>query len=382
MFSYGFRPLFLLAGLHAFLSIPLWAWYWSGGAAFDLQRAAQFFHGHELISGLVAAAVGGFLLTAVANWTQRPPISGAPLVLLCGVWLLGRVAFNHSELAAAADLGYWALLTGLVARELIQAGNRRNYKILAVLLVFLLSDAVYHVAELSNQFQLLQQVVWFQILMVVLLINLIGGRIIPAFTGNWLKARSMEQQAPQPELPPAFNRMDLLATLALLAFVVLLLFPGVPGIVQAGGAGIACVLQLLRVSRWKLLQAGSEPLIWMMHLAYLWIPLGLGLWALALFGVLPVSAAVHALTGGTIAGMIMAVSSRAALGHTGRSLTSPPLLTLAILLLSGATVLRILATVSDGMTLLWVSAILWTLAFGAWLVCFIPVLTGKSLTES
>lgn len=380
IFNHGFRPLFLLAGLHAVVSVPLWALYWSGNLTFDLQRAGSLFHGHELISGLVAAAIGGFLLTAVANWTQRPPISGPLLALLCGVWCLGRVVFNQPALAAATDLGYWALLTGLIARELIQAGNRRNYKILVVLLSFLLSDAAYHVAELDNQVQLLQQVVWFQILLTVLLINLIGGRIIPAFTGNWLKMRAIQQQHPQPTLPPMFNRLDLLASLALLLFMVLLFLPDIPETIQACGAGIACVLQLLRISRWKLLQTGSEPLIWMMHLAYLWIPMGLGLWALALIGLLPIAAAVHALASGTVAGMIMAVSSRAILGHTGRPLTSPVLLTLAVLLLSGATILRILAAVSDAMTLLWLSTILWTLAFAVWLVCFSPLLMGKAPT--
>lgn len=382
MFSYGFRPLFLLAGLHAFLSIPLWTLYWSGAVAFDLQRAGPFFHGHELISGLVAAAAGGFLLTAVANWTRRPPISGALLALLCTFWLLGRVAFNLPWLAAAGDLAYWILLTALVARELVLAGNRRNYKILAVLTAFLLSDVLYHIAESGYQFQMLQPIMWFQILLVVVLINLIGGRIIPAFTGNWLKARAREQQSPEPQLPPSFNRLDLIATVALLAFILLILLPGAPEPAQATAAATAGVLQLLRLSRWKAFQTGSEPLIWMMHLAYLWIPVGLGLWTLALVSnIVPVSAAVHALTGGAIAGMIMAVSSRAALGHTGRPLQSPPLLTLAIILLSAATIIRVLATVSGGMTLLWVSVTLWAAAFGIWLVCFVPVLTGKRVSE-
>ena len=378
IFSYGFRPLFLLAGLHALISIPLWTLYWSGHLGIELQRAGPYFHGHEMISGFVAAAMAGFLLTAVANWTQRPPVAGWPLALLCGLWLAGRLAFNHPWAAAAADLAFWSLLTLLVARELIQAGNRRNYKLLLVLALFLLSDAFYHIAELGGNPAQLQPVVWFQLLLTIILINLIGGRIIPAFTGNWLRNRALQQQNTTPTLPPAFNRLDLCATFALLAFIVILLTPDAPERLQAGLAAVACLLQFLRLSRWKALHTRAEPLIWMMHLAYLWIPLGLGLWALALIGLIPVSAALHALAGGTVAGMIMAVSSRATLGHSGQELHSSPLLTTAVLLLSLATIFRVVGSISGDMIWLQLSALSWTVAFSAWLWCFVPILLGRA----
>lgn len=378
IFSYGFRPLFLLAGLHALISVPLWTLYWSGNLSVELQRAGPFFHGHEMISGFVAAAMAGFLLTAVANWTQRPPIAGWPLVLLCALWLAGRLAFNQPWVAASADLAYWALLTLMVARELILAGNRRNYKILLALILFLLSDAFYHLVEMRGNLAQLQTVVWFQLLLAIVLINLIGGRIIPAFTGNWMRSRALQQQSTPPALPPSFNRLDLWATLALLLFAFVVLIPGAPERLQAAIAVVASLLQFLRLSRWKTWQTGTEPLIWMMHLAYLWIAVGLGLWATALIGLIPVSAAVHALAGGTVAGMIMAVSSRAALGHSGRELRSPPLLTAAVLLLSIATILRIVGSLTGGVIWLQLSALAWTIAFSAWLWCFVPILLGRA----
>lgn len=374
LFSYGFRPLFLLAGFHALFSILLWMLYWTGTMTTQLNRPISLFHGHEMLSGFVAAAIGGFLLTAIANWTNRPPVSGLPLAALCLLWLLGRLAFNLPIAAAIGDIGYWVLLTALAARELLIAGNRRNYKILFVLGAFITTDALYHIAELNGS-ALLREAVWLQLWLTIILINLIGGRIIPAFTGNWLRNTAMARQSAAPAMPPAFNRLDLAATLALLSFVVLLFAPlgsASPAIIAGS---IASLLQAIRLSRWKGLQTGEEPLVWMLHLAYAWIPVGLALWTASLAGLLPVSAAVHALSSGAIASMIVAVSARAALGHSGHALKSHPLLTLAIVLLSVTTVLRILSTVFVNELILLSAAGLWVAAFACYLWRLAPILT-------
>lgn len=379
LLSFAFRPLFLLVALQALLGIGLWSAWWSGLLALQWPVNPVYWHAHEMISGFAGAAIGGFLLTAVANWTGRPPVRGWPLALLCLCWLAARLAAVTPFVAAMAGVLWWTLLLVLVGRELLLARNRRNYKILLVLALFMLTEGLYHLAALQG-LGWQRQVVWSQMWLVLILINLIGGRIIPAFTRNWLLQRQAASGG-ESALPAAFGLVDLAATVALLLFAAISLLP-VPGWLVLATGVVAALLQAWRLSRWQGHRTLSDPLVWMLHVAYAWLPLGLLLLACGLAGLLPVSAGLHTLTAGTIAGMIVSVSSRAALGHTGRPLQSHPLLTASFVLLTLAAASRVLASLTGLPVLMQGATLLWLLAFAAFALRYAPILLRPAATSA
>lgn len=372
--EYAFRPLFLLLVLQAIGMIIFWVLSWSGAVAVAWERNPVYWHGHEMISGFAGAAIAGFTLTAVANWTSRPPVGGLRLWLLCLLWIGGRVSLFVPWAQALFDAGFWLLLWALLANEVVRAGNRRNYKIAGILGLLVFSDIAWHIAELSNS-DLLQQFTWGQLWLVILLISIMGGRVIPAFTGNWLRRRAAATGAAPEPLPPGFTRFDLLCLVALGAFALCTLLP-LPPLLGLGTGMLAAVLHAWRLSRWQGHRCLSDPLIWMMHLSYAWIPVGLALSACTAMGWLPASAGLHALTVGCVAGMIVSVSARAALGHTNRPLHSHPLLTAAIVLINVTAVLRISAALAALPMLMPLSALVWVAAFVCYGVVYIPILVG------
>lgn len=376
LFSYAFRPFFLLLVVQAIAMVLFWSLTWSGAVPFAWQRNPIYWHGHEMLNGFAGAAIGGFLLTAVANWTNRPAVSGWPLMLLCAVWLVGRLSVGSAVAAAIFDIGYWSLLLMIAANEILRAGNRRNYKLLFVLAAMLLIDAGWHFAEL-HQPTLQRQFLWAQMYLVVLLVTIIGGRVIPAFTGNWLRRQAASQKTPAvpAQMPVAFNRMDLLAILAFVGFALCSVFSA-PSIVTLAVGMIAAALHAVRLSRWLGHLTLSDPLVWMLHLSYAWIPVGIALMALASIGWVSPSAGIHALTTGAIAGMIVSVSSRAALGHTNRALVAHPALTCSIVLLNLTAVLRVGASMLDMQMLVSLSALSWIVAFLCYGYVFVPILLG------
>lgn len=376
VFGYAFRPLFALLALQGLLIIPYWMLAWLGRLPLpSITTNPMLWHGHEMLFGFTSAAIAGFLLTAVANWTKRPPVSGFPLLLLCGLWLLARITWclpNPSVLtiAAALDIGFDILLLVLFTRELIAADNRRNFKIAAVLLVYTAVNAGMYFAlftGISDPAQWLRAAMY----LVIFLINIIGGRVIPLFTDNWLR-----QNLPACKQPSMFNTCDLVVV-AITAVFMLATFVALP---IAGALGIASGLaQILRLLRWRGWNTTREPLLWSLHLGYAWLGVGLLLNGVALLGVIPLSAGIHALTVGTISGLVLAMSSRAALGHTGRPLMSHPLLTSAFVLINIAALTRVLAALFPGMTaLLLISALAWLIAFGAYCIRYFPILLFPS----
>lgn len=378
-FSYGFRPFFLLGILWSALAIVLWVLIWNGAVQLSWDRIPVYWHAHDMIMGLVTAAIAGFLLTAVANWTSRPPVAGAPLMWLVLVWMAGRIGLQSALISAVADMLFWLSLTGLIARELYLARNKRNYKIVGILLLMTLADALFHLQELGVLASLdMHRVLWAQLWLVILLINVIGGRIIPAFTGNWLRRRAAEGTGPQVvSMPAAFGKPDLLAIVLLVMFVAAILLN--QSTVVATALGLLCFCaQLWRFMRWKFWLTLADPLVWMMHLSYAWILVGILLWSLALLDVLPLSAAIHALTIGAVASMIMSVAARAALGHTGRPLQSHWLLTGAIVLMSLGSLSRIMAAVlpQSGSGLLDLAALLWVVSMSLFAIRYLPILLG------
>ena len=387
LFSYAFRPLFLLASFYAIVVVPYWAAAWLGAHAPPSQLGNPIaWHAHEMIFGFAGAAIGGFALTAVATWTKRPPVAGAPLVALSAAWLLARVILllpipTLLPIAVAADLSYDLLLFVLMTREVVAARNHRNYKTLLLLALFLTANALFFLGAVRGAGWTMASLlagIW----LVVWLINLVGGRIIPGFTRNWLKRQVSTKQREPNTLPPPFDRFDLFTTGLLVLFGVAHV-GGAPAAWIAGLGFLTALLLFVRLGRWQGLRALAEPLVWVLHVAFAWIPVGVLLLSAAELGLVPRTAGVHALTSGAIATMVVAVASRAALGHTGRPLESHPLLTAAYVCISVSAVLRVVAAFGPGARiLLMTSATAWTVGFVCFAWRYVPILTRAKKVRS
>ncbi len=372
----GFRPFFLLAGLLALTAVPLWVGSLAGLRTLPDNLDALAWHQHEMLFGFAVAAVSGFILTAVPNWTGREPVAGAELGFLVALWLAGRIVFFLSGslapwLVGVVDIAYLVALVAVAAREIIAGGNKRNLSVVGIFALLALGNILVHLerlelADINGMGQRLG------LLTIALLIALIGGRVIPAFTGNWLRARGMEK------LPPPMGKLDHLAVLVLALFVAA--FTLAPD--WAGSAWLALLAALLhgvRLSRWRSVGILSESLLWIMHLAYCWLVIALALLGLSgLWASVPGNAALHALSVGAIATMIIAVSTRASLGHTGRALTAGRGTLLIYLCITLAAVARVGAPFG-GEGLLWLSATAWTVAFGLYTLLYFAVFTRPRL---
>lgn len=358
----AFRPLFLAAGMWACLSMLLWVLMLQGLVTLPTHFAPMDWHVHEMLFGFVMAAIGGFLLTAIPNWTSRPSVSGSTLAILTGLWVIGRAASASSEVlgsapAALLDLLFPVALVGVVARELLAGRNRRNYPLLLPILALGVANALMHLDAMGVS--LPPGIGWrLGLSCVLLLIAVIGGRIIPAFTRNWLRPRGGP-------LVPLADRLDTVALGALVVGLSLwVAMPGHPGtgIVLA----VAGVIHLGRLARWQGFATRREPLLAVLHAGYLWFACGVGLLGLSgLTPVIPQSAAIHALTAGAIGTMTLAVMTRATLGHSGRALTADGLLTVIFALVILAAMARVAAAwpVAPGTLML-------TAAGGAWIAAF------------
>jgi uncharacterized protein involved in response to NO len=271
-----------------------------------------------MLFGFVGAAIAGFLLTAIPNWTGRLPIAGPPLAALAALWLAARAAVWFSAtvglwLAAVLDVGFFLVFAFVAGREVIAAKNR-NLPAVGLVLLFGLADA-WDYAAAARLVGDETAPTHAAIALVIVLISVIGGRIIPSFTRNWMAKRGVTGS-----LPGQPSRFDLatigVTALALAGWVVL---PATP--LVGGALAVAGLLQLARLARWRGWRAWSDPIVIILHVGYAWIPLGLLLLAASLAGApVPSTAAVHALTAGAMATMILAVMTRASLGHTGREI--------------------------------------------------------------
>lgn len=367
--SQGFRPFFPLAALLAALAMALWSAWIEFGAAIPSGLDPVAWHVHELVYGYVPAVLAGFLLTAVPNWTGRLPVVGWPLAGLVGLWLLGRAAVMVSGELPAAVVGALVIAFPLalifyLGREILQANNRRNLVVLGLLLVYAAGLALAHV-ELWRD-GVLGVGHRISIATIILMIALIGGRITPSFTTNWLK-----KQGRSP-LPAPVGLLDRLALIGSLPALILWSLGQEDGAIFAILSGVAAALHVLRLARWRGVAVLSEPLLFILHGAYAFIPLGFGLLAASAFGAaLSPSAGLHAWTVGGVGGMTLAVMMRATLGHTGRALSATPAAKAAPLALLAAAVARIGAESGVfGPGALGLAAGAWTLAMLIFVAAF------------
>ena len=374
-FAYGFRPFFLLAGSYAALSVAAWIWVWRTGGWPLQQLPPQYWHGHEMIFGFIAAAIAGFLLTAVPSWTGSRGFAGTQLVVLTLLWVAGRIAFSLGDtlpvmVLAAIELAFIPMLGAMLAPALLRSGNR-NWPMLVLLALFWAADSAF-LHGMGAGDPLISRTAMLAALNVVLvLITIIGGRIVPAFTRNALRARGIEVSL---RSAPVVERLLMLTMLAML-FCDLFL-PG--SAMTPAVAASAALLHLWRFAGWHGWRTGGQPILWVLHLAYLWLPLGLGLKAASLAGGFAWAAHwLHALGIGAAGLMILAVMTRAALGHTGRPLQVRGSITVAYGLLALSVIVRVFGALIvplDYLAVVIAAAILWIMAFLLFLAVYTPIL--------
>ena len=367
LFTYGFRPFFLFGSLYSAILMVLWMLWWWGSLGPPTAFPPTAWHAHEFLFGYVPAIVAGFLTTAVPGWTGRPPAAGRILIGLFGIWAAGRLAVNLSAvvgypLAVGLSTAFPAVVAGVVGREIIAGRNLRNLKVVVLLALFAVSEAVYAWEVWRDGSSTIGG--RMAIASVLLLLTLVAGRIVPAFTANWLKTRG------ERVMPAPLARYDSftvgIGALGLVCWI------GDGQIVPADVTGaillLSAGLHLLRQLRWRPHRVMADPLVAVLHGAYLFVPVGFGLAGIAEIGGLEAAyrAAVHAWTVGAFGTMTLAVMTRASLGHTGRPLRASRATVALYLLVSLAAVARIAAALSPT----W-SPMLSVLAGIAWIAAFL-----------
>lgn len=375
--SYGFRPFFLLGSIYAAFAVLIWIPVFMGEFTLPTAFAARDWHVHEMLYGYLPAIITGFLFTAIPNWTGRLPIQGKPLLFLVIVWILGRVAVTCSSeigwfAATLIDAGFLALITAAAAREILAGNNRSNLKVVALVALLLAGNIAFHLE--AHVYGVADYSIRVGIAVVVVLIVLIGGRIIPSFTRNWLARENPGR------LPIPFGRFDVaVVILSVVALFVWIVRPeGAPTGVLLAGIG---VLHLIRLGRWAGDRTLRDRLVLILHLGYAFIPAGFLLAAASAVGFVPASAGLHAWMAGGAGIMTLAVMTRASLGHTGRALIASRWtqgIYAAVIIAALARVGAVIGPAESSTHLLHLAAFAWAFAFIGYAACFGPMLLSET----
>lgn len=341
IFSFGFRPFFLAGALFA-AALPLTiVASMSSGAAVGEPYGAIAYHGHEMVFGFLAAIISGFLLTAVPNWTGRFPVVGSRLAAVFTLWAAGRVAMIAAgtigmSAAAIIDVSYLIVFDFMIGREILKGRNWRNLPVAVAVGLLAIGNILWHAHALGGiapQFG-----ARWGLAVVAMLIALIGGRITPSFTRNWLmrSGRAAGSAAAGP-----LDSLSLAWTGGTLAYWLI----DADGAAVSAALFVSAALHIARLARWRGWRAAAEPLVAILHIGYLWLPISLAmLGASAAFpSSLSLSTALHSLTAGAAGVMILAVTTRATLGHTGRPLTADAATIAIFALVNLGAILRVAA---------------------------------------
>lgn len=368
LFALGFRPFYLLASVFAALSIPLWALQFSGllGRPY---LAGPLWHAHEMLFGFTLAVIVGFLFTAGRNWANLPTPTGWKLAALAALWIAARVLVLTPWAAAAAVANVAFPLAAAVglAVPFIKARNKRNYFFVGLLVMLAAAAAFVHLSQMGLVAAPAGLGIQVALDVVLFIVAVMGGRVIPMFTNNGVPGAQATRK-------PAVEKAALGAVLALLAADTI----GLTGAPLAAVALIACVAHAWRWLLWQPWKTLRVPLVWVLHLACLWLPIHLALRAGSEFGWVPPSLATHALTVGAIGGLIIGMVTRTARGHTGRPLRADRYEVACYLLVLLAAAVRVgvpLAAPDRTLPAVLGSAALWSAGFGLYAIRYWPVLS-------
>lgn len=369
LLGFPFRLFFISSALAGAILVPSWLWVWTHGWP-GLALAPVSWHQHEMLAGFVNAAAAGFLLTAICNWTGTPPLAGRRLLGLWLLWLAGRLGMAFGAdfplLATLLDLAFMPVVAVSVGLRVWHARQRRQAVLLLVLMMLWGLDLLFHWTGDARFLHAL-------VLLTALLILVIGGRITPAFTANWLRMQGRDPRSVV--VRPLLDRAALVATVALVV-----LEAGAWNVPALTGAValLAALLLLARLAGWSGWRTGREPLLWLLHVGHLWVAVGFLLRGLAAFSLVPDTAWLHALGAGAMGTMVLAVMTRVAVGHTGRALRLRPggLWAYGSILAAGVT--RVCVTLGwlPVMPGLWLASLTWSAAWLIFLAAYGPLLAA------
>ncbi|MCP5073174.1 MAG: NnrS family protein [Rhodobacteraceae bacterium] len=376
--TYGYRPFFLLAGAWAALAMAFWVAMLAGRLTLWTRFDPVSWHAHEMLFGYLSAVMAGFLLTAVPNWTGRLPIVGWPLAGLVTVWLVGRIAVAFSAslsilVTATLDLAFLVVFALVIGREIMAGKNWRNLVVLAILILFIIANALFHASAARGEFAANGFGFRLGLASAVILISVVGGRIVPSFTRNWLVKQQVENR---PAAIGTFDKLALLITLVSLA-----LWAALP---EHSTTAVLCAFagctNLIRLARWSGWHSRTEPLLWVLHVGFFFVPLGFLALAVSFWdaGLSPKIGAQHIWMAGAIGVMTLAVMTRASLGHAGRPLTATRGVTTVYLLVLASVVLRFIAALGASPEwILHLSAGAWIAGFTGFCWLYWPILTHR-----
>ena len=388
--SIGFRPFFLLAGIYAVIAMLAWiSWLMLHGANAVILNPtiavpAHLWHGHEMLFGFTAAVITGFMLTAVPGWTGARRVAGLQLILLVSVWTAGRIvmwfsSFLPALLVAVVDMAHLPLLAGTVALALFKQPTPRNLIFLVLLMVLVTANGAIHIEWIGWHENTASWGLSVALVDTVLLVVILAGRIVPSFTRN-----AMMRQGTTEHFPHSIEALDR-ASIASVAAVLLCFILGPPDAITGLVAMIAALANLARLFLWRTAAVLRQPILWSLHLAYLWIPVGLAALAAAIFYDFgSQSGALHILAVGAVGGMTLAMMSRAPLGHTGRPLVVRRSIACAYLLVTAAALLRgFILDISSGsyFVVIFAAGGLWISGYAIFVAVYLPILSGPSLKD-
>ena len=380
LLSYGFRPFFLGAALWACIAMVLWIGLLSGSWSFAIGYGVVAWHAHEFLFGFIAAVMTGFLLTAIPNWTGRLPLQGMPLLALFLLWLAGRVAMLLTDwigtgAAAIIDCVYLITVTAVISREIVAGSNWRNLRVVVLVALTAIANIAFQAEMLI--FAAPNYGLRLGVAAIVALIMVVGGRVTPSFTSNWL-TRQGNQTRPAP-----FSRFDIgsiaLGAVALITWIAAPDWSGTAALLF-----VMAVAQAARLSRWTGARTWREPILFVLHLGYAFVPLGALVLSISILWprIVPTSGALHAWTTGAMGLMTLAIMTRASLGHTGRDMSTTPT-TVAIY---GAMLVAALARMAAPLLpafyyqMLLIAGGAWFLAFALFVVAYGPLLMRANET--
>lgn len=371
----GFRPFYLGGAAFGVIAIALWlaALHGAGAAGHDARLTGVLWHVHEMLFGFVAAVVVGFLLTAVRAWTSRPTPTGASLGALWLLWIAGRVLVwtGPEPVAAVVDVAFLLIAAVVLLRVLIAAKNRHNIFLPVALGLYGLLDALFHWYAWDGRGDLALRVAYATTGLVIMFVSVITGRVVPMFTTNAIKGFTVKR----------WKFVDTWATpaplIALIADAA-----GAPAALVAACAAATAVIHAVRMAGWRSWRVGPRPILWILHAACLWIPVGFALLACSALGLVSHSIAIHALTVGAIGGAIIAMVTRTALGHTGRMLVAGPFEMTSYWLMIAAALARVFGPIAfAGAADIWidVAGSLWCAAFVVYLIRYASYLSSARI---
>ena len=373
IFQLGFRTFYSLAAIFAIAAMIMWLRAFAGLSGTGEYLYSVGWHSHEMLFGFAVAVIAGFLLTAVRNWTGLPTPIGAPLAMLAILWIVARVLIimGPATLAAIVDVAFLPVLALAIAVPILRSKNKRNYKVLAIILMLAVAHGIYHLARLGlMEVWLARTSLFAGIDILMILMAIVGGRVIPAFTRNALPSATSRHE-------PWVEVITFVSMILVTIVTALNGYWAVPSMLAAILMIIAAASHAIRLALWDPLKTLHNPLLWMMPVAYSWMPIAFLLRALAVTNIVAAGAWIHAMTMGAVSSLMLAMMMRSSLGHTGRQLVASKADMAAFLLLQLAAIVRVVASMAAGETYQqWIvaSGLIWALAFLVFAWRYVPML--------